>query len=150
MEPISMSEQTIRGYGRMVHPKGGTPAYDSPEFSFDGDVFRFQDYGSVTVGVLVGKKRDQKIDKMERHLSTSELLVQVSNDCVLYLAKPSESVPSRKEIQPFRLNQGQAVVLDEGTWHWVPFPVDDECTTLVIFKDKTPDEDYEERPVPGN
>ncbi len=145
MDPVAVTHESILGYGKLVSDVQGGPAYDCASFSFTADVHTFDDCGSVTVCLLDGKRREMNVDRLERHTGTTELLVQLQNDCVLFLAKPSETTPAGSEVKTFLLKQGQALVLDRGTWHWIPFPVDENCRTLVVFKAKTPKLDYEVR-----
>ena len=53
-------------------------------------------------------------------------------------------VPGKGDIKSFYFKQGDAIILNKGTWYWVPYPVNsNECKTLVIFKDGTSENDCE-------
>jgi len=124
MEATKLTAESIKGFGHLVHRTSKELTIDEEGFSFAADVFKFEDRERLTVGILTGKKREVKLETIERHINTEELLVQLDNDGVIYLAKPSNQTPVRSDIQPFLLKQGEAIVLDKGTWHWIPFPVD--------------------------
>lgn len=147
MDATKLTAESIDGYGHIVHRTSKELAFDEEGFSFAADVFKFEDRERLTVGILTGKKRREKLESIERHLNTEELLVQLENDGVIYLARPSDQTPARSDVQPFLLKQGEAIVLDKGTWHWIPFPVGEECKTLVVFKDRTGQDDYEVQTV---
>jgi ureidoglycolate lyase len=90
------------------------------------------------VGILTGHQREIKQEMVERHSDTMEILIQLENDAVVFLGKPASSGDEVGEIQAFEFNRGEAVALDEGVWHWVPYPVNAaDCKTLVIFKEGT-------------
>jgi len=81
---------------------------------------------------------------MERHLDTGEILTSLRGDCILCAAPPGELKPEK--IRAFSLKEGQAVVLQPGAWHWIPFPVKKEgARILVIFQDRTGEDDLEIR-----
>lgn len=141
--PIALTEESIQGYGALLHNSRKEPAANDEVFKWIPDIFKYDFGKSVTVGILTGKKRKIEIDRLERHKHTAEILVQLVNDAILFLSRPSEKVPTRDQVQAFELKCGHAVVLNEGVWHWIPFPVDDDCKTLIIYKDGTGAHDYE-------
>lgn len=150
-EPIILTENNIKGYGYLLHESGKEPTFDSEQFKFTGDVYKFTPEGEMSVGILVGKKREMKLECLERHMQTVEILIELENDAVIFLAKPSEQGDEIKDIKAFYLREGQAVVLNKGTWHWVPYPFEKaECKTLVIFKAGTPANDCEIKNIKGD
>jgi ureidoglycolate lyase len=139
-----MTEDTIKGYGRLLHTSGKAPAFDTKEFTFVADVLKFSSDGPFTVGILTGRQREIKQEMVERHDETMEILIQLENDAVVFLGKPTSSADEMGEIQAFEFKQGEAVALNEGVWHWVPYPVNTpDCKTLVIFKEGTSANDCE-------
>lgn len=140
---IRITEESIRGYGKPLHTSSRGPISEDDAFRYVSDVYRYDFRGNITVGILTGKKRDIRLTRLERHVRTAELLIQLEGDAVIYLAKASAGVPAPEEVRAFVFNQGEAIALDEGVWHWIPFPLKNDCTTLVIYKDGTGSQDYE-------
>lgn len=138
---VEITSESIKGFGTVLSTSDLPATWDTDDFKFTPDVFTFNYRPKLTVGILVGKKRDFKLDLMERHSATSEILVQLENDGILFLAKPDRDAPSMDVVIPFLLRQGMAVALLSGTWHWVPYPVDETCTTLILFSEGTLDHD---------
>jgi ureidoglycolate hydrolase len=143
LKPTRITEESIRGYGKPLHTSSQGPASEGEAFRFIADVYRYDFSGKITVGILTGKKREIRLTRLERHVKTVELLIQLEGDAVIYLAKASAGIPAPEEVQAFMFNQGEAIALDEGVWHWIPFPLKKDCTTLVIYKDGTGSQDYE-------
>lgn len=141
IETVEMTSESIKGFGVMLSTSDLPATWDTDDFKFTPDVFTFNYRPQLTAGILVGKKRDFKLDLMERHSATSEILVQLQNNGILFLAKPEWDAPSTEVVTPFLLRQGTAVALLSGTWHWVPYPVDENCTTLILFSEGTLDND---------
>jgi len=142
-KPARITEQSIQGYGMLLHSSSKGPASEGEAFRYISDVYKYDFSGNITVGILTGKRREIRPTRMERHVRTVELLIQLHGDATIYLAKASREVPSPDEVQAFMFKQGEAIALDEGVWHWIPFPLKEECTTLVIYKDGTGSQDYE-------
>lgn len=137
-----MTQETIKGYGQFLSNSLKDVSFDESEFRFTADVGNFVIDGNITTGLLIGKKRELVLSHFERHLKTPELLVALENDALIALAKPSENEADIKDITLFSVKQGDSFVLDKGTWHWVPFPVNaDDCKFLVVFRENTGKED---------
>lgn len=151
MKPIILTEDSIKGYGYLLHESTKEPAFNNEQFKFTGGVYKFAAEGEMTVGILVGRKREMKLECLERHMQTIEILVELENDAVIFLAKSSEQDGEMKDIKAFYLKQSQAVVLNKATWHWVPYPFGkSECKTLVIFKEGTSANDCEIKNIKEN
>ncbi len=134
---LPITEETFDGYGTILHSSAKDAAIDMDGFRFVADVFKFCSDIPFTVGILTGKKREIKRESAEKHANTVEILVQLENDAIVYLGKPTVG-DEPGELEEFLLRQGEAVALAQGAWHWVPYPVEeDACKTLVIFKENT-------------
>lgn len=101
--------------------------------------------GRISVGVLNLKTRPLTFCELERHVSTPELLVAVKGDVAFPVAPANHpgSYPDVHAVEAFRLNQGEAVIMDTGVWHGLPFPLGESATLLVIFREDTPARDFE-------
>lgn len=136
LEPVELNAENFKAYGYVISSGQGQPASDNDEFKYWGKVSRLYMSETASTGVLIGKKRDTVVTKLERHVRTPEILVAVEGDCVICVAN--------QDVQAFYVKQGDAFALYEGTWHWIPYPVDREnCKLLVIFAEGTEDNDLE-------
>ncbi|HHW14360.1 MAG TPA: hypothetical protein GXX28_05440 [Firmicutes bacterium] len=99
----------------------------------------------VSVGVLNLKQRPLDFHELERHVATPELLVAVKGDVVFPVAPANQPQPTPEvgALEVFRLNQGEAVIMNAGVWHGLPFPLQGEATLLVVFKEGTPTADFQ-------
>jgi ureidoglycolate lyase len=100
--------------------------------------------GSVSVGVLRAVKRGFDFHEMERHVETPEMLVAVQGDVLVPVAPANHpaDAPAAEETEVFHLRQGEALIMNTGVWHWLPFPLQGEAVLLVVFKEGTPDNDF--------
>ncbi len=144
MQPIILSENSIKDYGYLLHESTKKPKLDNEQFNYIEDVYKFQAEEQMAVGILSSREREIKLEYLERHKQTIEILIELENDSIIFLAKSSTQNDEIKDIKAFYLKQGQAIVLNKKTWHWAPFPIEKEiCKTLIIFKSGTPENDCE-------
>ncbi|HHT11200.1 MAG: ureidoglycolate lyase [Atribacterota bacterium] len=146
MKPIIITEESIKGYGYLLSESKKDPILNNDHFKYISDVYKLIVDGEMTVGILIGRKREMVLKNLERHKETIEILVQLENDSVVFFAKQNDQKESIKDIKAFYFNSGQAVVLNKGTWHWGPFPITEpECKTLIVFKKGTSQNDCDIR-----
>lgn len=138
--PVLITDESLKGFGQILHSSSKLPAFDNTEFTFTAEVFKFAAKEEMSVGILKAYKRDIKPECLESHTDTVEMLFQLENNSVIFLAKSK----SPDEIKAFYFRQGEAIALNQGIWHWVPYPFEcDSCKTMVIFKDGTSSNDCE-------
>jgi ureidoglycolate lyase len=146
VKPVILTEESIKGYGYLLSESKKDPILNNEHFKYISDVYKLMVDGEMTVGILFGRKREMVLKNLERHKETVEILVQLENDSVVFFAKQNDQRDSIKDIKAFYFNSGQAVVLNQGTWHWGPFPIaKPECKTLIVFKEGTSQDDCEIR-----
>jgi len=103
-------------------------------------------YGPVELGITTFRKRELKADKLEQHAGTPELLYAIDGDFVMPVA-PSHmngkvAAPDLTRIRAIRVRQGEGLIFQDGMWHWAPFPVQkDPSSVLVGFKIGTAEND---------
>jgi ureidoglycolate lyase len=141
-----LSTANFTGYGWILSESNESPLADNPEFKYWGRVSRFSVHGELSSGILFCRARDKVVSQMERHVNTAEILAALSGDSVLCLAK--KTVPGQgvdpATLRSFIIKQGQAVCLEAGTWHWIPYPLNEDGSKfLVAFNCGTEENDLE-------
>jgi ureidoglycolate lyase len=139
------SAQSFAAYGTFVAASEGAPFEGGSAAAYKEKVGVLDTGGRTSVGVLNLKARESEFHELERHVATPELLVMVKGDVVFPVAPANqpESAPDAAALEAFRVNQGEAVIMRPGVWHGLPFPLQAEATVLVIFKEGTPDQDFQ-------
>jgi hypothetical protein len=116
----------------------------------DGDEFSYAvispDLGlqePLSAGCLDCASRPLLLSRMERHLRTSEMLTNVEGDSVICVAPSQDPVNGRIEgLRAIHLRKGQSMLLETGSWHWIPFPLGPVPSRfLVVFRSGTGDDD---------
>lgn len=143
MKPIELTKELFQPYGQILKvcpPE--TKSSEDQDCAYWSKVTQFKLSEDVSTGILVGKKREPVYTKMERHFHTPEMIVALDADAVLFVALPDDEKEKPEGIKMFSLKKGQGVVLNRGTWHFAPYPVDaDGVSCLIVFKNNTETED---------
>jgi hypothetical protein len=136
---VGASTMSLKGIGHLL-----TPAqWEAPE---KGMEYRYADIDldigllpPCSAGVLESVPRPMVLNRMERHLRTREALIALDGEAVLCVAPPQEEANGGLSgITAVRICTGQALILETGAWHWIPFPVGDTAARfLVIFHSGT-------------
>ncbi|MBP2671179.1 MAG: hypothetical protein H6Q85_1245 [candidate division NC10 bacterium] len=131
LKPVPVSDAAFARFGRVVLTPRGTPTSEAEDYKFGlCQVFR-QPVNSIT--------------GMERHLRTPEILIPIDAPFVLPLLL--EGNPSG-EAGVFRVEPGQAVVINPGVWHGACLPAGAEASWYFgVFRRGTPKTDVEKKPV---
>jgi ureidoglycolate hydrolase len=144
MKALDICVQNFQPYGTILHTSDKEKLLDNKEMQYTNQI-GIINVSPVSTGILVQFRREIIVNKLERHLSTPEMIVALENDSILFLAEPSTNIPQTNMINAFRLKAGQAVLLKEGCWHWGPFPYKKSyCKSLIAFKKDTETNDCEQ------
>lgn len=102
------------------------------------------------VSIFQIKKRKPLLEEMERHIATPEFLIPLDSDIILALA-PNEiltEIPVEK-VSAFLVRQGEAVIINPGIWHSLPFPLEENVRYLSLAKKNTYKADYYQNLLEG-
>jgi ureidoglycolate lyase len=93
------------------------------------------------IGFLDLEPAPLEFDWAERHERSPEMIVALTGDCLVYVARsgPEEAAPGAFEV--FRLRPGQGVVLAPGVWHGAPLAASAPASAMVLLRERTGVED---------
>ncbi|MFW5973031.1 MAG: ureidoglycolate lyase [Bacteroidota bacterium] len=132
-----IDEVSFRPYGRIFRAPTSGPLAETRGFSYWSDVASYEIEGATEIGWCVVRAHDEPIDWFERHDRTPEILIPVDAAVVLPVQREDGET-----VEAFRVEVGEAVILDSGVWHSACLPADrDEASYFVIFRRGTPSED---------
>ena len=102
-----------------------------------------QPYG---VGMSIVRKHAPSLRSAERHMKTQEFCMSLDGDIIIVVGPanyPNEPtrLPKLTQFAAFLIPEGEAVVLDPGIWHWVPFPIEKQTRFFVVFASGTSQND---------
>lgn len=116
-----------------------TAKIGEPPVEFFRDIV--QSYsGNVVSSFSVVKtyKRPLIIEDVEQHFHTSEVLLPLDGDVIVFAAYSTDKIVPYKDIKAFYVKRGTLVTFSPGVWHKAPFPVENELVhSLVILPERT-------------
>jgi ureidoglycolate hydrolase len=136
-------------WARLIIPSGfPKPEAGAQDYSYHQVLGPGELGESGIMAELICRKRPLVLGTLERHLATPEILAALDGDVIVCAAAPgvdpAHCAPA--DIRALMLRQGQAMWMDRGTWHWLPFPTRTaQVTVLLIFREGTGDRDIELR-----
>ncbi len=135
-----LTRAAFEPFGEVISTEGIEPL-ERPGFYGDGS-------GLFLPGVLEcdhpaefllrrGKIRDFRVRYLERHLEMTQTFIPLAgHPFMVVVARPDarleHGLPVLDEIQAFFVGGDTAVNLYRGTWHEPPFPLVDDCLTIVM------------------
>ncbi len=145
IESVELSAAEFAPYGKILtldDIADFNPLAAGDDFTWTGTSEGFAIGGAGCSGMLLCRPREMVVEKMEHHVGTVEILVAVQQDYVLCVAPRHTPAPEMDKVKAFKVKQGTVLMMDPGCWHWILFPLTEKMArVLVIFKDKTGDED---------
>jgi ureidoglycolate hydrolase len=75
-----------------------------------------------------------RCDELFHHQTHTQALMAINCDCVIVVAPADTTFDSPEDldrIHAYLLQPLQPVVLHQATWHWGPYPFDDEPVSLL-------------------
>ncbi len=120
------------------------PLFSNDLLDFWNPLGKFPGYAEgYDVGICRIKKPFTSFDRMERHLSSCEILIPINSDMFVPLAPPGDT-PVTDQIQIVPVMKGELIYLPEGVWHFAAGPLDDRVLDYFVFlKASTPEQDLE-------
>jgi ureidoglycolate hydrolase len=120
-------------------PFGWVPVRDTDPR--DGAERLHYDWSDVHLNVIghsleeVSKtERGLRCDELFHHVTHTQALMSLNCNCIVVVAaadKSFESASDLDDVRAFLLQPLQPIVLHAGTWHWGPYPLDDNPVNLL-------------------
>ncbi len=136
--------ENIGKFGKVIILSDNPPTSLAADYKFWSNLANYHIEGRTEIGICtVYRQPENRIEGMERHLKTPEILIPIDAPFVLPLLKEGDP---RGSAEAFCVEQGQAVIIDAGVWHGACIPVGKaESSYFVIFRLNTPSEDVEKK-----
>jgi ureidoglycolate hydrolase len=139
-----IDNSNIKKFGYAVVPQKGEPSMQGETFKFWSDIADYHINGETEIGICtVYKQRANEITEIERHMETPEILIPIDAPFILPLLKEGDNDSA---LEAFKVDVGEAVVIDKAVWHGACFPVGKEKSSyFVIFRKGTPFNDMHKK-----
>lgn len=148
---VDLTEDAFAPFGTIIRAPASPPSRSGPGWQAWYGYARLECPEPLVFGSVVTEFRDIKVDVMERHIHTFELLYPHDEVLIQPLAPPDrlsdrDARPDAARIRAFRIPPGTAIAMHPGTWHSPAFPVEQNCT--YTFASLQPTFPYEPEWIP--
>ncbi len=140
VEPAT--SEGLAPFGSLIATSGWTPDASFPAFNFWNCLGLADMKGTPSLCMVEsfdGAVQESTI--FERHGGTTETLIPVDGDIVVVLAHDATGcydMIEEESVRAFRIAQGNAVILNAGTWHYAPIACGRTTRTFILFDRDTP------------
>ncbi len=135
----SINNESLKSMAKHICLPGKSPDRSTINCNVWSNIFGF-DF-PVEANFLEVKKRSLLLKQMEKHAHTPELVISLNGPTIVPLAPAGDLGCSQENMLAVVLDQGEGLLLEPGTWHLAPFPVNDTAEVLVIYKKGTSQDD---------
>jgi len=87
----------------------------------------------VEINLGIAKNRTLEFSELERHNESPEMFIPIDGKIIVPVAIGKEA--SQKEA--FLIKNGEVLIFKKGIWHSSPFPLENKCKFLVLYKKNT-------------
>lgn len=140
LEKVSIAD--FQPYGQIIGIEEKTPLEDFAHLSYwTKNVDLGSDNEKLDLGLLLCKRVEAPIRKMERHKMTSEIFIPLTGQTIFVMAPAdnSKEMPDLAGICAFLLDGTLGVALHKGTWHWPPLPIGKTAKFALLRKGELSD-----------
>ena len=137
-----ISPSDFKPYGQIMGLEDKVPLEDFVHLSYWAkNVDLGPDNEKIDGGLLLCKKVNSQITKMERHKMTSEIFIPLIGQTIFVMAPAdnSKEMPDLTKIRAFLLDGTLGVVLHKGNWHWPPVPLRKTAKFVLLRKGELSD-----------
>lgn len=132
-----ISSKDFELYGQIMGIEKGEPIED---FSYLRYWPKNVDIGvadeEIDIGLLICRRTEGNITKLERHRRTYEILFPLDGGTIWVMAPPdnTKDKPDLSKIRAFYLDGTMGMCLHKGTWHWAPICLKEAVKFMVLLK----------------
>ncbi|WP_338818225.1 ureidoglycolate lyase [Neomoorella thermoacetica] len=136
-----LNRDGFKMYGQIIELPSTTSDTDDGTLRWWGKVAGLPADGPVGVGIMQVQRRNFLVTKMEYHVKTAEMIIPLQGSSILTVGYSAGNKSEPEEAGAFFFPPGQAVVLNKGVLHWLPFPLQETAVFAVVFRAGTPADD---------
>jgi ureidoglycolate lyase len=155
LTPVDATPENLAGYGYVIGEPGGV-ARDRIDFYPEVRVTQpaqFHGNDDLCLNLVSFRPRPLEVRWMEYHSKHTQTFVPLSGKpFYMVLGKPTArrpdggwddeatALPNPDTVRAFRFDGSAGIVMEIGTWHEVPFPIDGETHFVCICTNETNDD----------
>lgn len=145
-----LDKKTFAPYGEIIGPQKVKADLENDDIGFYPGIsyIELTKQGGMFSWLEVKKPREFICENLERHLNCSESMIPFGgcSICVVALSEDMKDPKSSVDvdsIKAFFMDGSLAVNLKKGAWHWIPYPISEKASFIVVFEKETHKKDLE-------
>ena len=135
--------ENSKEFGTLLSPIDKDPAYKGDDFSFFKNLAEIEFNENIGFS-LVETHMDTSVEVswLERHLSSSELIIPSDKNIILVLGR-GEKTADLSTLRALEVEVGTAFSVSRNVWHFAPISCSDPTNVFILLNQSTPDSDLE-------
>lgn len=140
-----ITKESFKEFGHFqCTPPVGESSFSSDRFDWYDEIVK-SDLQVASFGMVCPKYTGKFVQPaLEQHKKTQEIYIPLDGDVIIVVAKPDaldKQEFNESDFAAFHVPKGTMVIMDEGVWHEAPMTLNERTNVLVIYRDKTGEED---------
>ena len=134
-----LDREAFRPYGDFVSLLRPAEFYGDAPSVFTPDMLQLPlaQHALASFSICRVAQRANIVDTSEYHSSAWEGNLPLDGDVVLHLAPANRGKIDADAFEAFLVPKGTLVILKPGVWHFAPYAVQGEVSTLVVLPERT-------------
>jgi hypothetical protein len=146
---IERGDPRLAEYGYLLSVPSSAPPIENEELRYWPTLAPLELKGGwAEVGICEVVRRPQRVNRMERHVRTSEFVAPMNGELLVPIAVRTTGATPGNGLLAVRVRIGEGLMLHPGVWHWAGYPDRERVSFWVIFRRLTAEEDLEIAPLP--
>jgi ureidoglycolate lyase len=145
-----LSKKVFAPYGEIIGLIGAKPDIDNDDMSFSPGLsyLELAHAGGMFSFLHMKKPRPFICENLERHLNCTEALIPLGGQTIGVFALSKDMKDPKSPVdfngaKAFIMDGSLAVNLKVGAWHWLPYPISETASFVVVFEKDTHKKDLE-------
>ena len=134
-----LDREAFRPYGDFVSLLRPAEFYGDAPSVFTPDMLQLPlaQHDLASFSICRVAQRPNVVDTSEYHSAAWEGNLPLDGDVVLHLAPANRGKIDADAFEAFLVPKGTLVILKPGVWHFAPYAVEGEVSTLVVLPERT-------------
>lgn len=134
-----LDREAFRPYGDFVSLLRPAEFYGDAPSVFTPDMLQLPlaQHDLASFSICRVAQRPNVVDTSEYHSVAWEGNLPLDGDVVLHLAPANRGKIDADAFEAFLVPKGTLVILKPGVWHFAPYAVEGEVSTLVVLPERT-------------
>ncbi|MGI5885085.1 MAG: DUF4867 family protein [Candidatus Spyradocola sp.] len=134
-----LDREAFRPYGDFVSLLRPAEFYGDAPSVFTPDMLQLPlaQHDLASFSICRVAQRPNIVDTSEYHSAAWEGNIPLDGDIVLHMAPANNGKIDADKFEAFLVPKGTLVILKPGVWHYAPYAVKGEVSTLVVLPERT-------------